>query len=116
MLIDEASNLNLDDSSIDMKFDVENCRPLIPSTDWRNSNDDQHISKGSIVNWEQREAFLQAPVSDQNPEIQDFLENHFGLKDTYKREMLGSLQWKFRKLYSSPKLVVKMKPNKLLEA
>ena len=33
MLIDEASNLNLDDGSIDMKFDVETCRPLIPSTD-----------------------------------------------------------------------------------
>ena len=40
MLIDEASNLNLDDGSIDMKFDVESCRPLIPSIDWRKSNDD----------------------------------------------------------------------------
>ena len=29
MLIDEASNLNLGDGSIDMKFDVETCRPLI---------------------------------------------------------------------------------------
>ena len=28
--------------------------------------------------------------------------------------MMGSLQRKFRKLYSSPKLVVKIKPNKLL--
>ena len=46
MLIDEASNLNLDDGSIDMKFDVETCRSLIHSTNWRNSNDDQHISKG----------------------------------------------------------------------
>ena len=36
MLIDEASKLNLYDSSIDMKFDVETCRPLIPCTDWRN--------------------------------------------------------------------------------
>ena len=33
MLIDEASNLNLNDGSIDMKFDVETCKPLIPSTD-----------------------------------------------------------------------------------
>ena len=49
MLIDEASNLNLDDGSIDMKFDVEICRPSIQSTDWRNSNDDQHISNGPIV-------------------------------------------------------------------
>ena len=40
MLIDEASNLNLNDGSIDIKFDVNTCRPLIPSIDWRNSNDD----------------------------------------------------------------------------
>ena len=52
MLIDEAFNLNLDDGSIDMKFDVETWRPLIPSTDWRNPSDDQHISKGSIINEE----------------------------------------------------------------
>ena len=38
MLIDEASNLNLIDGSIYIKFDVDNGRPLIPSTDWRNSN------------------------------------------------------------------------------
>jgi ribonuclease HI len=37
-IIDEASNLNLDYESIDMKFDT--CRPSIPSTDWRNSNND----------------------------------------------------------------------------
>ena len=36
MLIVEASNLNLDYDSIDMKFHVDTCRPLIPSTDWRN--------------------------------------------------------------------------------
>ena len=41
MLIDEASNLNLDDSFIDMKFDIETCGPLIPNTNWRNSSDDQ---------------------------------------------------------------------------
>ena len=40
MLVDEAFNLNLNDGSIDIKFDVDTCRPLIPSTDWRNSNDD----------------------------------------------------------------------------
>ena len=79
MLIDEASNLNLDDGSIDMKFDVETCKPLIPSTNWRITNDDQHISKGSIINEEQHEALLQDPVSDQNLELQDLLENHFGL-------------------------------------
>ena len=33
MLIDEVYNLNLDDGSIDMKFDGETCKPLIPSTD-----------------------------------------------------------------------------------
>ena len=40
MLIDEASDLNLNDGSIDMKFDVKTCRPLIPSTYWRNLKDD----------------------------------------------------------------------------
>jgi hypothetical protein len=87
MLIDGASNLNLDDGSIDMKFDVETCRPMIPSSDWRNSNDDRHTSKGSIINEEQHEVFLQALVSYQNSEIQDLLENHFGLQDTFKRIM-----------------------------
>lgn len=81
ILIDEASNLNLDYDYIDMKFDVETCKPLIPSTDWRISYDDQcdfehlqskYTSTGSIINEEQHEAFLQAPVSDQNPELQDF--------------------------------------------
>ena len=48
----------IDDSSIDMKFDVETCRPLIPSTDWRNLNDDRHTSKGSITNEEQHESLL----------------------------------------------------------
>ena len=42
MLINEASNLNLDYYSIDMKFDAKTCRPLIPSIDWRNSNDEQY--------------------------------------------------------------------------
>ena len=40
MLIDEASNLNLDYDSIDMKVDAETCKTLIPSVDWRNSNND----------------------------------------------------------------------------
>ena len=40
ILIDEAANLNIDYDSIDMKFDDETCRPLIPSRHWRNSNDD----------------------------------------------------------------------------
>ena len=62
MFIDEASNLNLNDGSIDMKFDVETYRPLIPSIEWRNLNDDQHTSKGSIINEEQHQVFLQAPV------------------------------------------------------
>ena len=57
MLIDEASNLN-----IDMKFDVETCKPSIPSTDWRNSNNDLHTSKGSVINEKQHEAFLKDPV------------------------------------------------------
>ena len=50
MIIDEASNLNLDYDSIDMEFDAKTCRPLIPSTDYRNSNDNQYTSKGSIIN------------------------------------------------------------------
>ena len=67
MLIDETSNLNLYDGSIDMKFYVETCRPLIPTTNWRISNDDRHViehlqsgetSKGSIINEEQHEDFL----------------------------------------------------------
>ena len=114
MLIDEASKLNLYDGSIDIKLDVETCRPSIPSTDWRNSNNDRHTSKGLVINEKQHEAFLQALVSDQNSEMQYLLENHFGLQDTFKRTMNASSQWKFRKLYSTPKPVVKMKPNKLL--
>jgi hypothetical protein len=67
MLINEASNLNLDYDSIDMKFDT--CRPSIPSTDWIHSNDDRYTSKGSIINEKQHEAFLQALVSDQNSKM-----------------------------------------------
>ena len=103
MLIDEASNLNVDYGSINMKFDVETCRFLIPSTDQRNSNNDHHTSKGSIINEEQHEALLQAPVSNKNLELQDLLENHFSLYDTYKGTMNGSLQQEFRKLFYSPK-------------
>ena len=40
MLIDEDSNLNLNDGYIHVKFDVDNGKPLIPSTYWRNSNND----------------------------------------------------------------------------
>ena len=67
MLINEAFNLNLYDGSIDMKFSIETCWPLIPSTNWRNSHDDQHIlehlqlgetPKGSIINKEQHEALV----------------------------------------------------------
>ena len=96
MLIDEASKLNLYDSSIDMKFFVETCRPLIPR---RISNDDKHVirhlqlghtSKGSIINKKQHEVLLQDLVSYQNIEIQNILENHFGLQDTFKRTMNGS--------------------------
>ena len=58
MLIDEASNLNIDDLSIDMKFDGETCRPLIPSTHWRNSKYEQHTYNGSIIKKEQHEALL----------------------------------------------------------
>ena len=69
MLTNEASKLNLYDGSIDMNFFVEACRPLIPNTNWRISNYYQHViehlqsretSKGSIINEEQHEAFLQA--------------------------------------------------------
>ena len=114
MLIDEASNLKLNYGSIDIKLDVGTCRPLIPSTDWRNSNNDQHTCKGSIINEEQHEALLQALVSDQNSKMQYLLENHFDLEDTFRRTMNESSQWKFRKLYSTHKPVVKMKLNKLL--
>ena len=40
MLNDQAFDLNLDDDSTDMKFDLETCRPLIPCTNWRHLNDD----------------------------------------------------------------------------
>ena len=101
MLVDEASNLNLNDGSIDIKFDVENCSHVIPSTNGVISNDDQHIirnlqlghtSKGSIINEKQHVTLLQAPVSDQNSENKNILENHFGVQDTFKRTMNGSLQ------------------------
>ena len=132
MLINVASNSNIYDNSIDKKFSVEICRPSIPSTNWRISNDDQHIiehlqsqdtSKGLIINEEQLESLLQAPILYENPEFRDplsnhiiRLENHSSLQDTFKRTMNGYLQRKLRKIYSSPKLVVKMKPNKLLAA
>jgi hypothetical protein len=88
MLIIDASKLNIYDGSIDMKFSDEPCRPLIPNTNWRILNYHQHViehlklreaSKGSIINEEQHEVFHQALVSDKNHELQDLLENHFGL-------------------------------------
>ena len=79
MLIDDASNLNLNDGSLDIKFDVDTCRPFILSTDWRNSNDDRYTFKGLIINEKQHEVLLQDLVSDQNSKIQNLLENHFGL-------------------------------------
>ena len=108
MLIDEASNLNINDGSVDIKFDVETCKSLIPCTDWRNSNDDRYTSKGSIIKEKQHEVLLQDLVSDQNSEIQYLLENHFGLQDTFKRTINESSQWKFRKLHSTHKPVLKM--------
>ena len=116
MLINEALKLNLNYGSIHMNFDVETCKPLIPSTNWRYLHNDWHTSKGSIINKEQHESLLQALVSDQNSENQNILDNHFGLQDTFKRTINGSLQRKFGKLYSTPKPLVKMKPNKLLAA
>ena len=103
---------------------------MIPSTIWRISNDDQHIIehlqsedtyKGSMINEEQHEAPLQAPVADEKPKFIDplsnhiiKLENHLDLQDTFKRTMNGSLPWNSRKIYSSPKPAVKMKPNKVI--
>ena len=116
MLIDEASNLNLDYDSIDRKLHIKRCRPSIPSIDWRNSNDDRHSSNGSMIKEKQHEAFLQALVSDQSSEMKYLLENHFGLQDMFKRKINESSQWKFRKLYSTPKPFVKMNFNKLLAA
>ena len=58
MLIDEASNLNLDYESIDLKFSIKTCRPSIPSADWINSNDDRYTSNGSMIKEKQHEAFL----------------------------------------------------------
>ena len=58
MLVDEDSNLNLNDGSIHIKFDVDTCRPLIPCTDWRNSNDDQYTFKGLTINEKQHEVLL----------------------------------------------------------
>ena len=69
-----------------------------------------------MIKEKQHEAFLQALVSDQNSEMKYFLENHFSLQDTFKRTINESSQWKFRKLYSTRKPVVKMKFNKLLVA
>ena len=58
MLIDEASNLNLDYESIDLKFAIETCRPLIPSIDWINSNNNLYTSNESMIKEKQHEAFL----------------------------------------------------------
>ena len=87
MLIDEASNFN--DSSIDIKFDVETCRSLIPTTNWRNLNNDRYTSKGSTINEKQHEVLLQALVSNQNSENQNLLENHFGLKTQKIKKIEG---------------------------
>ena len=76
-----------------MNFDVQTCKPLIPSTDWRNLINDRHNPKGSIINEEQHESLVQALVSDQKYELQNIWENHFGLQDKFKRTMNGSLQW-----------------------
>ena len=132
VLINETSNLNIYDGYLGNKFSIEICRPLIPSTNWTISNDDRHImehlqsqytSKGSIFNEEQHESLLQDLVSYQKLELRYplsnhiiKLENHFNLQDRFKREMNGSFQWKLRKIYSSPKPIVKMKPNKNLVA
>ena len=40
MLTNEVSKVNINDGSIDIKFDVDTYRPLIPCIDWRNTNDD----------------------------------------------------------------------------
>ena len=67
MLINDASNLNLYDGSLDEKFPVEISRPLNPSTNCRISNYEQHIlehlqskdtSKGSIINEGKHEALF----------------------------------------------------------
>ena len=74
------SNLNLYDGSIDKKFSIEISKSSITSTNWRISNENQHTtehlqskdtSKGSIINEEQHEAFLQALVSYENPKFKD---------------------------------------------
>lgn len=98
MLINEASKLNLDDGSINMKFGVKTCRPLILGIDQINLNNDQHTSKGSIINKEHHESVLQALVSNQNSKLQHLLENQFGLQNTFKRKMNGYSQWEFRNL------------------
>ena len=116
ILIDEAYNLNLDYDSIDMEFNAKTCRPLIPSTDWINSNDDRYNSKGSIINEKQHEVLHQVQISDQISEMQYLLENHFDLQEKFKMIMNESSQPKFRKLYSTHKPIVKMKLNKLLAA
>ena len=72
MLIDEASNLNLDYESIDLKSAIETCRPSI-------SKNDRYTSNGSMIKEKQHETFFQDLVSDQNSEMQYLLENHFGL-------------------------------------
>ena len=58
MLIDEASNLNLDYESIDLKFFIETCRTSISSTDWINSNNDRYTSNASMIKEKQHEALL----------------------------------------------------------
>ena len=109
MLIDEASNLNLDYDSIDRKLHIKTCRSSISSVHWINLNNDRYTSKGSIINEKLHEVLLQSLVSDQNSEMQYLLE-------TFKRTMNESSQRNLRKLYSTHKPIVKMKLNKLLAA
>ena len=58
MLIDDASNLNLDYDFIDRKIHIKTCRPSIPRADWINLNNDRYTSNGSMIKEKQHEAFL----------------------------------------------------------
>ena len=58
MLIDEASNLNPNYESIDLKFAIETCRASIPNIDWINSKNERYTSNGSMIKEKQHEAFL----------------------------------------------------------
>ena len=119
------------------------CRPSMPDNNQRTFSDEQQIMdfiqseltiEGSWINDKKHGALLQASVLKGNPKLRDSfsmniikMENLFDLQDTFIKTT-SNPPWKYeaikedtkyllqrlQNIYPSPKLLVKMKLNKLL--